>query len=310
MRKKLDKIDLRILYELDVDCRQPISNIAKKIRKSSAYVKYRINRLKEEKVIQSVSVLVDFPKGVYENYGFIRLKGSGVIEEKLLLDFLFKMPETYRLYWCDGKYEIIASFLVKDLRRLNEIKNILVNNFSNIEIIFFHTVADSKLSVKNYLVGELDQHMLSIGRDALEPEQLSKQIVIELQRNPFASLLEISTVLGISYDRIKYLFKTALPYKGMRLVLGESNQKVKKAILFLDVVKRTEEIMEHAAYHPNVVQTDNLVGEYNFVLYFECFADQEIQRIIKEFLYQFKDAIANHIRIDIVNTYKYRAVNL
>lgn len=298
----LDKRDLRILYELDKDCRQPASAIAKIIGRSPQYVKYRIERLRAEQIIQAISILTPLLPGMTENYCFIKLKGSGVIEEKLVVDFLFKIPETYRLYYCEGDYALLASFLIKDHAKLHEIKALVTSHFPNIDILFFNAAVSSDIYTKNYLLGVVETNHLSL--ETRERDQFTKSVVELLHQNPFISLLDLSRTLNVSYDKIKYLFKTSRPYTGTRLIL--SPQLVKKSIILLDVLKEFDKIRGHAASNSHVVQMDSIIGEYNCALYFECFATEEISRIIKEFLYTFKDAIRSHIKLDIINVYKYR----
>ena len=49
---KLDKLDFKILHELDLNSRQPYANIAKKISTSKEVVFHRIRKLEESKVIR------------------------------------------------------------------------------------------------------------------------------------------------------------------------------------------------------------------------------------------------------------------
>jgi DNA-binding Lrp family transcriptional regulator len=300
----LDRIDRRILYELDRDCRQPFSAIGEAIRKSPQYVKYRVGRLRDAQAIQAVTVLMPFPRGTLEAYAFITLKGSDVVGERMLLDHLFKLPETYRLYSCDGTRDIIASFVTRDPARLNAIKAELIAAFPNIGTILFNAVTGSEAYQKKYLRQPCEPERIMLPRDAEEPDELARRAVQELQRNPFATLLEMSRALGVSYDRVKYLFRAGPPYAGTRLVL--SGRTVRKAVLLVDAAGDAGQVREHAALHPNVVQVDTLLGEHQLALYFECLPQEELPRIIKEFLYRLKDAVRGHLRLDILQTYKYQ----
>ena len=303
MGKKLHRTDLIILSELDKDCRTPLSDIAKKMRKSPQYVKYRLEKLKEEKIIQTVSILTDYEPGVFQTCAFIKLKGSNVINERLLLDALFKMSETYRLYFCDGSHNIIAYFLVRDYKRLEQIKKELLSNFENIDLLYYNYVASSRIFVKKYLLDSSEYSSLELKNRKTEFDDFEKIVLEELNRDPFASLFEISEKLKVSYDKIKYLFKKENLYLGSRLILSDA--AVKKTILFLDIAGDFEEIRNFLSNHKNIVQFDTLLGKNNFVVYFESF-EEDLKRIIKELLYQFKDSIIAHERTDIINTYKYR----
>ena len=304
MSIKLDKIDLRILYELDKECRQPLSSIGKKIRKSPQYVKYRVERLKTEQVIQSVILFTGLPQGTMEAYAFIKLKGSGIVEEKLLIDFLFKMPETYRLYLCDGSYDLAATFLVSDLSRLQEIKETMLGNFPNIANVTFSIAAGSEIYLKKYLHDALDTERIMPTHAVAPSEPVSHAVLRELQRNPFSSLLELSQALKVSYDQVKYLFRNGKPYLGTRLLF--SQQTVKRAALLIDVTANAAQIREHCAANPHIVQCDTVLGSYGMMVFFESLISEELQRHIKQFLYQFKDAIAEHCKLEVVSIYKYR----
>src|SRR5574343_22463 len=71
---KLDLKDRKILHELDKDCRQPCSKIAKKVGLSTEVVNYRIKKLEEQKVITNYQIVVDLSK-------------LGIIQSKILLSF-------------------------------------------------------------------------------------------------------------------------------------------------------------------------------------------------------------------------------
>ncbi|MCR4335813.1 MAG: Lrp/AsnC family transcriptional regulator, partial [archaeon] len=55
----LDLLDRKILYELDIDSRQPLAELAKKVGKSRNVVEYRINKLQKDGVIKNFVTLLD-----------------------------------------------------------------------------------------------------------------------------------------------------------------------------------------------------------------------------------------------------------
>ena len=58
----LNKIDKRILYELDVNARQPLNTIAKKLKINKDTLKYRIKRMEEENIILGYQTFVNHGK--------------------------------------------------------------------------------------------------------------------------------------------------------------------------------------------------------------------------------------------------------
>ena len=56
---KIDMKDRKILYQLDINARQSISEIAKKVRLNKNTVKYRIERLEREGLILNYYTIID-----------------------------------------------------------------------------------------------------------------------------------------------------------------------------------------------------------------------------------------------------------
>ena len=74
---KIDLKDRKILYHLDLDCRQSNTQIGKKVGLKRDVVGYRINRLQDEGVIQNFWTVIDtFQLGynvfrIYINFQYI-----------------------------------------------------------------------------------------------------------------------------------------------------------------------------------------------------------------------------------------------
>lgn len=304
MEQKLNKADARILYELDRDCRTPLSEIGKTIRKTPQYVKYRVDRMKEEGIIKGVTIIPSLPVDSFEVAAFIRLQGADITQEKMLLDYLFKLPETYQLYYCDGAFSVFATLIVQDTKTLQELKKTLFAEFAGVEAVQFYVVTSAQLFNKKYLIEGATSEVVKLAKQTKELSAFEERVLQELSRSPFESLLDIAEQLKVSYDKIKYLFKKGKPYAGTRLLVSDT--VAKKVILLLDVKNMSDEIMTYALLHPHIVQVDELLGQYTLAMYFEALPETELSRVIKEFLYRFKDAIREHQKLEILHSYKYR----
>ena len=78
--QKIDAIDRKILYELDLNSRQPISQISKKTHIHENSVKYRMKKLEKLGVIQNYYTVIDSLK-------------FGYLPVKLYLKFEFTTPK-------------------------------------------------------------------------------------------------------------------------------------------------------------------------------------------------------------------------
>ena len=66
--EKIDKKDLRILYELDKNARQPVSKIAKRVALSNEVTAYRIKRLEKIGLIKGYYTIIDYSLLGYTDY--------------------------------------------------------------------------------------------------------------------------------------------------------------------------------------------------------------------------------------------------
>src|SRR3989339_237252 len=92
---KLDKIDLKLLAELDKNCRTPSTILAKKVLKSRQAVEYRIEQLTQKRIITSFNTAINPHRMGYKLFK-IYLKLRNLPEEKnKLLDYLKSSAQVY-----------------------------------------------------------------------------------------------------------------------------------------------------------------------------------------------------------------------
>ncbi|MBU0472324.1 MAG: Lrp/AsnC family transcriptional regulator [Nanoarchaeota archaeon] len=157
----MDKIDKIILAELANNCRQPLSKIGKTIRKSPQFVKYRLENLKE-KTIKNIPIIIDFYSlGYQEVTALIKFDIIDPISEKIVIDHLFKMTETYKLVYLNGNYDLLVSFVVKNLSEIPRIKENL-ETFAKTNIIFL-TNYSAKILSHNYLSEKYSEKKIILG---------------------------------------------------------------------------------------------------------------------------------------------------
>ena len=123
MDYKLDNIDRRILFELDRNSRIPETKLAKIIRKSKESVRYRIKKLKEEKIILGFTTWIDPVKLGFHSTK-IYLKLTNVPDKKK--EFIEYVKSDKRLFWlgiAEGKWNAGLTFFVRDNEEFFTLKN-------------------------------------------------------------------------------------------------------------------------------------------------------------------------------------------
>lgn len=100
---KLDLKDRKILYELDLNCRQSNAQIGKKVGLGRDVVAYRINRMQEEGIIKNYYALIDTFKLGYHMF-------------RIYINFQYvtsKIKEEIIQYFVDNKDSLAVFFIKK-----------------------------------------------------------------------------------------------------------------------------------------------------------------------------------------------------
>ena len=119
---KLTAIDRKLLYELDMDARQSISALAKKTRSSPAGIEYRMKRMEKSGLIRKYITFLDAGKlGLMVWNVYLKLQNATSKEEKEILDYLASLKRTWWVASCSGKWDIIYSLCVKDVKEFYSI---------------------------------------------------------------------------------------------------------------------------------------------------------------------------------------------
>src|SRR3989344_6302313 len=116
MTLELDLKDRKILYWLDIDCRQTNSEIGKKVGLSKQVVDYRINRLLKDNIITRFVTVIDTYKLGFSKYKiYLSLENANKEIIQRIIEFLKQHKKTEWIATCSGKFDIIAGYIIKDI---------------------------------------------------------------------------------------------------------------------------------------------------------------------------------------------------
>ena len=105
----LDRIDRRLLRELDHNSRASVSELSKKLKLGNDIIAYRIEKFKRKKTINRFSAYIDvfrLGKSLYKTC--LKLKGKREEIEKMV-SYLNRSEDTYWLAEFYGKWDLIFS---------------------------------------------------------------------------------------------------------------------------------------------------------------------------------------------------------
>ncbi|MFC1800722.1 winged helix-turn-helix transcriptional regulator, partial [Nanoarchaeota archaeon] len=205
MGEVLDKKDMRILYELDVNARQPISQIAKKVGLSKEVVNYRIKNLTKKGIIEGFYTIIDSAKlGYFTIRVYLTLGNTTVDKEKEIIDFIVKQKNALYVSKLSNSLDVAIGMWVKTFDEFAKFKNELETKYRkylSIFLIYNHYKRD-------YLINENkgeSAELAVIGTPhEIKISDTEHRLLKLIADNARISLLDISKKIGVTPNAVKY----------------------------------------------------------------------------------------------------------
>lgn len=264
--------DKRILYELDIDSRQSLSQIGKKVGLPKNVVAYRINKLKQYGIIKTFYTVVDAYKLGYIAFRmYLTYQYMTPEIEKELIEYFTNDKLNWWTISAEGRFDLAVIFWVKDV-------NIFYRFWENTLRKFRDYIQDIKFSVyvqiysyrHSYLLdyvtrSEHTKFELTGGGKMADIDELDfkiLRIIAPQARMPLTELANqlSSTVTKINY-RIKKLQKLGV-IQGFRTDIDFSKLGYQffKADIYLKDYSKRQEIIRSVRTNPAVIRIDQSVG--------------------------------------------------
>ena len=126
---KLSLKERKILYLLRLNCRMPVSEIAKKIGSSRELTQYTLKKLIEKKIIGRFFALVDYNRLGYERYYLlIKFKNNVSNKSDEFIKSIKKIDGVRRIYHFFRSFDILIEIACPNINEVDkiffEIKNL------------------------------------------------------------------------------------------------------------------------------------------------------------------------------------------
>jgi len=119
---KLDLKDIKILYELGLDGRQSISRLAKKVQLSKQGVKYKIEKLIKEGIIEGYLAVIDlYCLGYILHRVFFRFQHVSADKIKEVVDFAKSHPNISSIQTFFGSWDMALIISAKNVFEFNSV---------------------------------------------------------------------------------------------------------------------------------------------------------------------------------------------
>lgn len=297
----LDKIDKRILFELDKNSRIPETKLAKIIGKSKESVRYRIKKLEEGEIIKGYTLWIDPAK-----LGFISAKiylnlANRPQEKKKFIDFIKKDKRIFWLGVAEGAWNIGITCFVRSNREFFEFKNNLFSRFKNL-ILESNTgmLVDVNIHDKIFLYNDQTSwktFFSSLENNKLEPIELA--ILDELFKNSRINIVDIArknkTSVDIIRNRLKKLEEKKIIFRYIaKIDFNKLDYEFFKTFLYFKNLTKSDEnkLMEYCRLNPKIIHLMKQISPWDIELEVMCDSYLDYNKIISDLTKEFSNIIS------------------
>lgn len=207
---KIDLLDRKILYELDIDSRQPITMLAKKLKKDRNVIEYRIKKLQEDGVIKNFVTLLDAGKlGLTVWNVYIEFQNLTPEVERKIINYLKKTKNIWWVAQTAGKWNLVYSIFVKNIKEFYETVRAFNDKFG-VYVLSQSLAAHVEVEIfsRGYF---LDKPAIGITwhkeTEKVKLDKIDNKILKELATNARISSVELATKINSTARIVAYRIK-------------------------------------------------------------------------------------------------------
>jgi DNA-binding Lrp family transcriptional regulator len=316
---RLDKLDLKILRELDRHSRQSISSIARSVRQGRDRVEYRVDRMIREGVIRRFTPMINFYRLGLTIYKICLKLENDHNRLKAFLKLLERHPKVYWIGECDGSWDVIFTIIASDGFQFTRLQNEILSSISDLIIDSdIVTLVNAHFLQKKYLApGKGEGWILGGQPRKVEIDTLSSEVLRLLCQDGQITTIELARRLKCSesviQNRIQKLeLEGVIAGYRVELDLALLGMEFFKAQLFLrDYSDEAEKpLRDYSEAHPNITYYIQQLGRCSLELECEVKNYEEYNKVIQDLRERFPKLIRNvETTLIYKESYKWIALN-
>lgn len=308
---QLDLTDRKILAELDKNCRIHNSILAKKVNKSREAVKYRIQQLQKNGIIQNFITSIDPNKlGYYMFKVYLKLENIPDEREK----FFDELRHNNDIYWIgisDGVFDCVFAMLSKSITEYYEKINSLLSKWDYLIISkVLGTMVGTWQFNKKFFLDDKNSEFVNFGSDVInnEVDDLDYKILNILANDARIPLMElvrrVNSTIEIVRGRIKKLEEKGiiLNYR-IAVDFNKLGLEFFKAIIYFRKLSEKDEksLFEWMRTNPNSLYYIRSLAPWEVEFEFAVESYQHFNLIINDLRKAFPQVIRNYEHLIMIH---------
>jgi DNA-binding Lrp family transcriptional regulator len=287
---KLDMKDRKILYELDMDARQSISQIAKKVRLSKETVNYRMKQLEKKGIIEGYYAVINSMLLGYSFYRiFMKFQNISPAKEEEIINYLKKLPSVGWLTSTEGTFELAVVIWAKYIYEFEEEYNKFFYKYGRY-------VRHKEFSIatriwhfrRRYLYEKKEGRLILAGGKKVDIDKIDYDILHILAANSRTPIIDIAAKLRLSSNTVKYRIKRLIDegvILGFRTKINANlfgYQHYKIFLTLKDITKeKRDELIRELSSHQNVVYITEPIGQADLEFEMDMRSSAEVHNMLK-----------------------------
>lgn len=307
----MDKINLKILRELDKNPRASFNQLGKAARVSKEVAQYRFKQMVKEKILTGFFAFIDPSKlGYQTNKILIKYKSVTREVQKNIVDYITERKIVAWAGLCEGTWDLVITTISPTSKNFVDFFNSFFDkfgrHFDKKEILI---PIDNPIFNEKYLsAGELLYNKkLDFHSANQKIDEIDRKILLELSLNSRAKFTEIGEKLKLTHWAIALRYKK-LVQKGIVVLLKPRIDFRKLGYSYYHVLvesndeKTKKDIVLYYTSHKDCIMLMNHVGSYSLHLEFVV-KKEEISDIILDLREKFGEKISRYEPLLIVEEY-------
>lgn len=204
--ENLDKLDRKILSQLDANARQPLSQLARSVRQGRDRVDYRVARLEQRKILTGYTVSVNLYRLGFTIFKcYLRLENERP-RVQAMVEFLKNHARIYWVALCDGSWDLMIAVFARSPREFHTILSDIVTRFNEIVLNFsIYTLVEIDMFQKGFFIGQAGRSVLIGGEPRqTEIDKTDYGILRILSRDAREPTVEIARALKTTQAIVQY----------------------------------------------------------------------------------------------------------
>ena len=296
MPLNLDKIDKRILFELDKNSRIPETKLAQLVGRSKESVRYRIKKMQKSGVIQGFTIWIDPTKLGYQSAKIYLTLANRPEQRRAFIEYVKKDKRLFWLGIAEGAWNAGLTFFVRSNQEFFDLKNELFSKFKDL-ILESRTAVLVNVNVhdKTFLYPAETSWKAMFNILVNYPlEELEKKILKELFQNSRINVVEMTrkhhSTVDIVRNRIKKLEERKIIFRyTIRIDFTKLGDEFYKTFIYFKNFTSSDEqkLMEYTRKSPQIIHLVKQISPWDLELEIICPSYREYNMLISELTKEF-----------------------